>query len=217
MLRAEGHTVLAPDLPGMGADKTPLAEVTLSLTVDFIADLLSARSEAPIVVGHSLAGLILSEVAERLPERIAGLVYVAAALLPNGVSFQDGPGRDAGRPGLILSEDSGAVSYDPAYAMETFYNTTDPDLARLALSRLTPQPVAPMQVPLSVTDERFGRVRRAYIECSEDRTIPIALQRQMRDILPCDPVFTLETDHSPFMSAPREFADCLLAISEEFR
>ena len=216
ILRAASHTVHAPDLPGMGADTTPLAKVTLSLTVDVIADILVAQSEMPIVVGHSLAGLILSEVAERLPERIACLVYVTAALLPNGASFQDAPEQDVVRPGLIAAEDGVAVQYDPAHAKETFYNTTDPQLAREAVSRLTPQPVAPMQVPLKLTGERFGRVPRAYIECTEDRTITIAAQRQMQVILPCEPVFTLKTDHSPFLSAPQAFTDCLFAIAKRF-
>ena len=216
MLRARNHTVLAPDLPGMGADTTPLAKVTLPLTADFIAELIAAQTEAPIVVGHSLAGLVLSEAAERIPDGIAGLVYVTAALLPDGMSFQDTPGQDAGRSGLVLSEDGVAVSFVPAFAMETFYNTTDLDLARSAISRLTPQPVSLIQVPMKLSAERFGRVPRAYIECTEDKAFPISVQRQMHAMLPCDPVFTLKTDHSPFMSAPEEFAGCLFALAKRF-
>jgi pimeloyl-ACP methyl ester carboxylesterase len=200
----------------MGADTTPLAKVTLSAAVASITSVVNALPDAPILVGHSLAGLVLSEVAEQIPDRVAGLVYVAAALLPNGVSFQEGLEQGAERSGLILSEDGLSVSYDPDYAMETFYNTTDPDVARRALSRLTPQPLAPIQVPLKLTRQRFGRVRRAYIECTEDRTIAISLQRQMREVLPCEPVFTLSTDHSPFLSAPDAFTNCLEAIGNSF-
>jgi pimeloyl-ACP methyl ester carboxylesterase len=128
----------------------------------------------------------------------------------------DGPERDIARPGLIRSADGISVAYDPAYAAETFYNMTSPAKAKWAISRLTPQPVAPMLAPLMLSEARFGRVTRAYVECMEDNTLPIAMQRQMRDALPCDPVITLNADHSPFLSAPHELAAALIAIAYSF-
>jgi hypothetical protein len=55
-------------------------------------------------------------------------------------------------------------------------------------------------------------VPRAYIECTQDNAVPLALQRLMQADQPCTPVFTLETDHSPFYSAPDQLAACLQQI-----
>ncbi|HEV2523852.1 MAG TPA: alpha/beta fold hydrolase, partial [Gammaproteobacteria bacterium] len=83
-LEAEGHRVFAPDLPGMGQDPTPLAEITLDRWVQFVSDLVYQQKEKVILVGHSRGGLIISQVAEQLPEHIQSLVYLAAILVPNG-------------------------------------------------------------------------------------------------------------------------------------
>ena len=46
----------------------------------------------PVLIGHSLAGTELSSVANRHPDRVAGLVYVDAAY---SYGFDDGRGADA--------------------------------------------------------------------------------------------------------------------------
>jgi hypothetical protein len=59
-----------------------------------------------------------------------------------------------------------------------------------------------MMSPVHLTPARFGTVRKAYIECLEDRAIPIANQRKMQAHAAFDAVLQLPTDHSPFYSAP---------------
>ncbi len=111
LLEKHGHTVLAPDLPGHGKDKTPVADVTLQLYVDSVCKLLDAQREPVILVGHSMGGGIITQVAEERPERIKWLVYLAAALPRNGqsmferVSARHGVGlvgQFCGRPGSDL-------------------------------------------------------------------------------------------------------------------
>src|SRR3546814_5065540 len=95
----------------------------------------------------------------------------------------------------------------------TFYaECSDEDVAR-ATERLVPQALEPFQRRAETTPARFGSVRRAYIECLRDRAIPIAMQRAMVAAQPCDAVFTIDTDHSPFYSRPREHADRLLSLA----
>ena len=66
--------------------------------------------------------------------------------------------------------------------------------------------------PLELTAARYGRVPRAYVETTFDRAISLAAQRRIRAALPCDPVFTLDTDHSPFLSQPEALARILISI-----
>ena len=44
---------------------------------------------------------------------------------------------------------------------------------------------------------------RVYIECTRDRAITIGQQRRMWAARPCEQVLTIESDHSPFLCAPR--------------
>ena len=67
--------------------------------------------------------------------------------------------------------------------------------------------------PIKTTAARFGSVKRAYIECTQDNASPIELQREMQKALPCKPVVTLETDHSPFFSAPDALGRALIVIA----
>ena len=67
-----------------------------------------------------------------------------------------------------------------------------------------------------MTEERWGRLPRAFIECSDDQALRLPTQRQMQAALPCDPVITLESDHSPFLHMPDAVADALETIAADF-
>ena len=75
------------------------------------------------------------------------------------------------------------------------------------------EPLAAITTPISVSEERFGSVPRAYVEATEDQVVPLSLQRSMQARLPCDPVFTIESDHVLPSSAPEELAKHLIEIT----
>lgn len=217
LLEANGHHVLAPDLPGMGSDSRPLGSDPLGEWADFVAGLVS-NAEAPVIlVGHSRGGLVISEVAERVPERIERLVYLTAFLLPAGQSLGDMAGRhpEAGPgPAILPPQDPSRLALDAERAIPIFYNRTSAADARAAAARLVPEPLAALTKPLQLTAERFGRVPRAYVEAADDRAITLAMQREMQAVLPCDPVITLQAaDHSPFYSAVPELVEALLRVA----
>jgi pimeloyl-ACP methyl ester carboxylesterase len=81
MLERAGHRVLTPDLLGMVAGQQPVIEQPLQTWADQVADIVAAQDAPVILVGHSRAGLIISEVAERVPRNIGLLVYLCAFLL----------------------------------------------------------------------------------------------------------------------------------------
>ena len=83
--------------------------------------------------------------------------------------------------------------------------------AAASVDRLVPEPATSFATPAQLSAARFGSVSRGYIACSDDQAVPIALQRAMLASLPCDPVVTIDSDHSPFYSAP----DALIAALEE--
>ena len=212
LLQAQGHHVVAPDLPSMGADRTPAAMVTLASWTRFVADLVMQQPGRVTLVGHSRAGAIISQVAESLPERIERLIYLSAYLLPNGRSVAAAARDDADSliPANMIPAAGGVTctlrADIPAAA---FYGQCSAADRAYALARLSPEPLKPLAARVKVSAARFGTVSRTYIETTQDRAISLAAQRGMRSALPCAPVFTLECDHSPFLSRAGELANLL--------
>lgn len=209
LLEQAGHRVIAPDLPGLGKDQTPLAEITLQTWVDYVGQILEAQPEPVILVGHSRGGIIISQVAESHPDKIKTLVYLAAFLLRDGESLLQVAQSDSASvvsPNLVVSDDQLYATVRAEAQREGFYEEcSDEDVAQ-AQSLLRPEPVAPLATPIHVTAANYGRIPRAYIECLRDKAIPIALQRQMYIATPCQQVITIDTDHSPFLSRPEVLA-----------
>lgn len=214
LLAAHGHRVIAPDLPGTGADRTDPASVTLESWARFVVE-LAGRETAPVLVGHSRAGIVISRAAELAPERFGHLVYLAAYLLPRGTTMAAEAARDGDSlvPANMIPAVSGITcTLRPEIVRQAFYGDCDAQTATSAAGNLSPEPLKPLVSAMKITAERFGAVPRAYLECTRDRTVTLAAQRRMQQALPCRPVITLESDHSPFLSHPRELADALSRI-----
>ena len=217
-LRKRGHRVVAPDLPGMGADRTPLEQVSLGGWGEFIASLVRQSEEPAVLVGHSRGGPVIGEAAERAPEAVLGLIYISAVMIPAGMTtmaaFAEVPTElmDSAK----MTPDGLGFILDREAARRHFYHRASKADAEAALDRLCPEPIAPNQAPMTVTAERWGKVPRAFIECADDRALPLALQRNLQKALPCDPVVTLDSDHSPFLCMPAELAAHLDSIAARF-
>src|SRR6478672_7805118 len=84
LLEKEGHKAVAIDLPGMGRDKTPIQQVTMSDTIQKLCQLIDSIPGKVILAGHSKNGIMISQAAELRPHKIEKLVYLAAYLIPNG-------------------------------------------------------------------------------------------------------------------------------------
>lgn len=85
----------------------------------------------------------------------------------------------------------------------------------LASVSMRPIPFAPVLEKLSLSDMRYGSVRRFYVETPEDNAIPMVLQESMINSRPPEKVFRLKgADHSPFFSKPQALHKLLVEISE---
>ena len=95
-LEKNGHKVIAPDLPGHGDDQTPVADITMQTYADAIANVVKQQDSPIILAGHSMGGMVISQVAEMNPGNIAKLVYISAYLPASGQDLQALSGTDAG-------------------------------------------------------------------------------------------------------------------------
>ncbi len=82
LLEDRAHEVITPVLHGLGEDTANLSEqTTLSRHIDDVCKAMIAKGARDVVlVGHSYAGMIVTGVAEKMPDRLAKIVYVDAFL-----------------------------------------------------------------------------------------------------------------------------------------
>ena len=72
---AAGHACLAPDLRGHGTGSRSVAGVSMSDFARDIADLIAAEPAPPVLIGHSMGGLVAMMAAARA--RVSGLILLA--------------------------------------------------------------------------------------------------------------------------------------------
>lgn len=214
-----GHRVIAPDLPAHGADSTPLTAKPYEMYVPRICALLDKIEDRAIVVGHSSGGMIMTEASRQSSERIKGLVYLTAFLLPLGKT-----------PGDVMKMDnesllSGCLQIDTTKgvsvvrkgcAKSLFYEDCSEQDAEWAISQLQPEPLIPLGSVAADAGpyKSLDRIPRFYIECLQDKALGPRVQRWMYTESPCDAVYSLSTSHSPFLSAPEALTRHLLDIDQ---
>jgi hypothetical protein len=216
LLQEQGHKVHTIDLPSHGADQTPVAQVSLKAYTDRVCEVLDGLDEPAILVGHSMGGIAVSQSAEERPDKVKKLVYVTAFLLRDQECMVDIIQTDAEAlvaPNLAVSSDGVYTGINVERVQDIFYGCCKEEDVERAKISLTPQPMNVLSTKLSLTPERYGQIPRTYIECLRDQAITHSCQKGMYIASPCEKVFTIDTDHSPFYSTPEELASILLEVN----
>ncbi|HDR7354111.1 alpha/beta fold hydrolase [Bacillus wiedmannii] len=212
-LEAFGHTVVTLDLPGSGKDMTPSQNITLDSYVNAVTATIDQQNEKVILVGHSMGGIVITQTAELIPNKIDKLVYLCAFLPQNGESLSSKLDGEAG-PQFSINENDMTAELIPELTEQTFLNATEnAAIKESSFKQMRPQPLGPFQQELKISEENFGTIDRIYIETTLDRAIPIDFQRRMNTETPCAKVITLEADHSPFFSKTSELVSHLHELS----
>lgn len=172
LLIEEGHRVITPDLPGHGTDKTSPADITMEMYVDVILEILNRQEQPVILVGHSFNGITVSRVAELRPDKVKGLVYLTAFLLPNGGSFFDAVQGVEGSKAVenfYLSDDETYALVKEDEIQNAFAHDIPKEVFDRAKSYIVPEPTTPLSYKLELTEANYGSIPKYYIECIEDR------------------------------------------------
>ncbi|NUM52655.1 MAG: alpha/beta fold hydrolase [Candidatus Hydrogenedentes bacterium] len=219
-IEAAGHRVLAPDMPAHGKDWRKPGGVTLDNYVARVGEALDTITGPAVLVAHSRGGIVASQAAERYPDRIGALVYLAAFLLPDGARVMEYGGSDKDSmivPNLVVNPEEGwDMLKREAFRPALYADCCDDDVA-LCEMLLTPEPLQPTLTPLRLTAERYGTVPRYYIELLQDRAVSVTLQRRMHTAMPCKRVVSIDAGHSAYFSKPDILTEHLLAVASELR
>ena len=215
LLEQNGHKVIAPDLPGSGEDTTPVSDVTMELYVDDITQLIIEKDLQDIIlVGHSMGGMIISAVAEKLPNKITTLVYLTAIVPSSGKSFVDIMKlQPPSKIELEFTEDNAIVSVKPHVMSYVFCNNCTAQDIGFITSMCQPTASIISVTPVILTNDNYGRVPRIFIECTNDNAIFIALQRMMIANHGIVKIYSLDADHFPTFSAPVPLGNALNDIA----
>lgn len=210
LLKKEGYNVIAPNLPGLGTGTIAPELVTMKMYEDFIIDLIKQQEGKVILVGHSLAGGLISQVAEKIPEKIEKLIYLCAYYMQNEESSLDIIAKYPNPKQLEFNyyNDYKVFEVKEEYLQPFFYNDCSANDIEIAKKLLKPQSMEPFSAKIKITEGNYGQVEKIYIECTQDRAVPLEIQRMMIAQQPCR-VYTLQTGHSPFFSNPQALVDFL--------
>jgi pimeloyl-ACP methyl ester carboxylesterase len=203
-LRALGHEVHSLTLSGM-TDAVDATNVGLEAHVQDVLSFLESKDlRKVILVGHSYSGLVVGQVADRVPERIKHIVYVDAFLPHDGQSLLDSfpePQRQdelrqiAEHEGCWPAPDSAGAADGHGLNLEQ---------AQWLVARLVDQPGRKVSEP-AVLRRPLAKQRATYIQCSFEVSSDLAALQQE----PSWTFRTLRTGHWPMVSAPSELVALL--------
>ncbi|WP_433266822.1 alpha/beta hydrolase [Actinosynnema sp. CS-041913] len=207
LLASAGHRVLAPSLTGYG-DKAHLLSpaVGLGTHIDDVAGLLDdERLDNVVLVGHSYAGMVISGVAHRAPERIAHLVFLDAMVPEDGETAVDV--LPVTKQLVDLAVDGWRVPPMPEQPPPLgLFGVTDPEDIAWLRPMLSDQPVRCLLEPVRLDNPAAGTIPRTHIHCVADR--PAGITR--RPVPVGERVRELPTGHDCMITMPAELVELLI-------
>lgn len=217
-LSKDGNKVIVVELPGHGSDTTAPHQLNLDIYRDKVIDAISKAGSNVILVGHSMGGMVITHVAEKIPSKIRKLVYIGAFVPSSGQALTDlaysDPDSKLG-PLLIPSPDQLLLDVKRDSLTYLFINDgSDADKKRV-LDNYRAEPAIPFTGKVIVTKENFGAVEKVYIKTLQDIVISPGLQDRMIASAGIKTVYPVNTSHSPFLSQPHVISDLLLKVGKQ--
>ncbi|KAL0452637.1 UNVERIFIED_CONTAM: Methylesterase 17 [Sesamum latifolium] len=220
LMENSGYRVTCLDLKASGMDPTD-PNTVLSFDdynkplIDFLFSLHD--NHQVILVGHSAGGLSLSDAIHKFgKKKIKLAVFVAATMLRSGfVTDQDikdgvpdlsefGEVKEVSDVGFGLGEDHPPTTMmiKKEVQRKIVYQLSPQEDSTLAAMLLRPGPVQALTTARFAESEDADNVPRIFIKTMYDNVVKPEQQEAMIKKWPPSDVYVLESDHSPFFSAP---------------
>ncbi len=223
---------LAVDLPpksvrGGPRRLEPLPELRTLTVGDFaesvLRDIDTAGFERFVLVGHSMGGLTISEVARRVPDQVEHLVYVSCMVPPDGASAIEALPEDLRAMTRQAVEDARDGGDNPIGGLDEqttrlmFCNDMDEEQTRFVLDQAGTEAAVILAEPVS----RVGipvELPKTFVKLLQDQSLPPdhqdVLIRNLRDSPGGEvDVVTIDAGHDVMISRPKELADVLNGIA----
>ncbi|MEM9604517.1 MAG: alpha/beta fold hydrolase [Pseudomonadota bacterium] len=219
-LRAAGHTVHTPTHTGLG-EKAHLASEAITLEThvrDVMGCIESEELDDVILCGHSYGGMVITQLADRMPDRIRALVYLDAFVPKHGESLIDlldqalppevaAQFRDGFR-GAAQEGGSGLMQPIPAEV----FGISEANRAWVE-RRCVPQALATFEMPVLLSGAGDAIGRKVYILADNWNPSPFRhFAAEVKD-QPGWELVTLPTSHDVMVDMPNELAAALMALA----
>jgi len=201
------------NLPAHGADNTYGAGIGLNEYVKTVTAAINKYSEKVTLVGHSMAGVIISQVAEMMPNKVDKLIYVSAYLPKNGESVQLINTKFYGdKPIDIfeLNKDYSLIAVKKEAIPQVVCADCSTEMKETLKKYHRAEPVKGFNDKVRLSSN-FLKTPKYYISTKNDNAVPYLLQQQMiKDNGTVKKVLEMETSHLPFVVKPNEFLQMLV-------
>jgi len=207
-LRADGHDVTALTLPGLESIDVDRSSVTQSDHVAAVVDAVRSAPAPVVLAVHSGSGFTGYAASDRVPERIAAMVYVDTGA---GVGAMDAEFADAEKPlpspeDLAKNENLDGLSEDQ---LRTFRERAVPEPGGVLREAIPLTNDARLDIPGTVICTAYSAKEYGdAVEAGYDFVLGL------RDLKHIDWV-ELPTSHWPMWSRPRELAEIIGRIATE--
>ena len=216
LLRRRGHDVYTPTLTGYG-DRGHLDQpgITVETHVEDVVSLIEYEDLHDVVlVGHSLGGVVIPRVAERVRERIRRVVWLAALVLDDGEQVVS---RYAAASEWLLravvAGPDGEPRTDLDLLMEAFLQDGSPEDRAWVRARLGNTPAAALSEPGRLTRFLELGLPTGYIVALRDQSLPPELCREFAARLPGCRILAVDASHDLMISAPEATAESLAEMA----
>lgn len=209
LLRVRGHELITPTYTGIG-ERSHLVrkDINLSTHIEDMLQVIRFEDLAGVVlIGHSYGGMVATGVADRVPDRIAKLVYLDAFVPRDGKCvFDHLPADHRARMEVAAAEGWKAPS-NPIPP-----DTSAADVAWISPRRV-PQPIECFRETLKL-QHGDTKIPRSYIYAA--RSGPGDVFRQFAERARAEgwDYHEMDASHSPHITAPEALADVLERIAK---
>jgi pimeloyl-ACP methyl ester carboxylesterase len=164
-----------------------------------------------ILVGHSFAGSVISALADRMPDRLAHLVYLDAQVLQSGQAPADTAPAAAIETYKRRAQASGNVSIPPP-PVENF-GIVDSAMVEWVRARLTPHPYQTYFDRLELKHPLGNGLPATYIAATAPLFPNTAISREVARAQPGWKYLEIPTAHNAMLLMPEELTRMLAALA----
>lgn len=212
LLSQQGHDVIVPDLPGHGANQKTPSAVKFQDYIDCIKECVARCVQPPVLVGHSFAGMLLTQYAADYPGTFKKIIYVSAYIPFSGesmLSISEKFSQTLLGPELIIDKTKKSITLKSDNLAKILFNSAPVDAQTWAISKLEAEPLIPLATPVELGDFNYGDIDSHYIFCEQDRAITLPDQQWMAERTR-GKQSSLLAGHAPFLSLPEKLIELML-------
>src|SRR5262245_43019430 len=214
-LRAAGHDVEAPTLPGMnpGDGMADRAGLEFQDYADAVVDVLRRQHRRVILVGHSSAGMLLQAAAPRVPDAVKLLVFSNAFVVANGQSQLDNIPADAaaGLTALSQTTPDNTVPVPPieGFIRGALMEGDSVEKQDALIERLQPQPFSLLSGVVDTKPFENLELPKAVLFCTRDHSADyLGMAARLKSFR----VQTADGSHEMLFSAPGAYTKALVRL-----